>query len=81
MKQAVKERWKPTTGLNKYVKNVRKSRAARYSQLKSGHAITAVHLKRVEKPKTHAAGGATAVDRPSRTSCSNVESGAENERP
>jgi hypothetical protein len=31
--------------------------AARYLQVKSGHAITAVHLVRIEKPKTHAAGG------------------------
>jgi hypothetical protein len=49
VKQAVKERWKPTTKLNKHVKDARKSVAARYLQLKSGHAITATHLMRIRK--------------------------------
>jgi hypothetical protein len=49
VKQAVKERWKPRTKLNKHVKDARKSVAARYLQLKSGHAITAVHLTRSGK--------------------------------
>lgn len=49
VKQAVKERWKPKTRLNKHVKDARKSFAARYLQLKSGHAITAAHLMRIGK--------------------------------
>jgi hypothetical protein len=49
VKQAVKERWKPTTRLNQHVKDARKSCAARYLQLKSGHAITVVHLTRIGK--------------------------------
>jgi hypothetical protein len=49
VKQAVKERWKPTTRLNKHVKDTMKSYAARYLQLKSGHAVTAVHLTRIGK--------------------------------
>jgi hypothetical protein len=49
VKQAVKERWKPTMRLNKHVKDARKSCAARYLQLKSGHAVTAVHLMRIGK--------------------------------
>jgi hypothetical protein len=49
VKQAVKERWKPMARLNKHVKDARKSFAARYLQLKSGHAITAVYLMRIEK--------------------------------
>jgi hypothetical protein len=49
VKQAVKERWISKTRLNKYVKDARKSCAARYLQLKSGHAVTAVHLTRIGK--------------------------------
>ena len=49
VKQAVKERWKPMARLNKHVKDARKSSAARYLQLKSGHAITAAHLMRIGK--------------------------------
>jgi hypothetical protein len=35
--------------LNKHVKDARKSCAARYLQLKSGHTITAAHLMRIGK--------------------------------
>jgi hypothetical protein len=38
-----------TTRLNKHVKDARKSCAARYLQLKSGHAITGIHLTRIGK--------------------------------
>jgi hypothetical protein len=51
VKQAVKERWKPTTRLNKHVKDARKSFAARNLQLKSGHAITAAFRSRIGKAK------------------------------
>jgi ribonuclease HI len=44
VKHAVKEKWKTTTKLNKYIQNARKSVAARYLQLKSNHAVTGVHL-------------------------------------
>jgi hypothetical protein len=37
---AVREKWKPATRLNKHVGGAKKSAAARYLQLKSGHAIT-----------------------------------------
>lgn len=49
VKQAVKERWKSTKRLNKHVKDARKAFAARYLQLKSGHAITATYLMRIGK--------------------------------
>jgi hypothetical protein len=49
IKQAVREKWKPVTRLNRYVKDARKPVAARYLQLKSGHAITAAHLMRIGK--------------------------------
>lgn len=49
VKQAVKEKWKPKTRLNKHIKDARKSVAARYLQLKSGHAVTGVHLFRINK--------------------------------
>lgn len=49
VKQAVKERWKPRMRLNKHVKVARKASAARYLQLKSGHAITAAYLMRIGK--------------------------------
>lgn len=39
----------PTTKLNRTIKDVQKSIAARYLQLKSGHAITGVHLVRIKK--------------------------------
>lgn len=49
VKQAVKERWKPTMRLTKHVKNARKAFVARYLQLKSGHAITIAYLMRIGK--------------------------------
>jgi hypothetical protein len=49
VKQAVKERWKTTRATNKHIENAKKSAAARYLQLKSGHAITGVHLLRIGK--------------------------------
>jgi hypothetical protein len=49
VKQAVRERWKPATRLNKHIKDARKSVASRYLQLKSGHAITGAHLMRIGK--------------------------------
>jgi hypothetical protein len=49
VKQAVGERWKPATRLNKHVKDARKFVASRYLQLKSGHAITGAHLMRIGK--------------------------------
>lgn len=49
VKQAVKEKWKPTTKTNKNIADTKKSFAARYLQLKSGHAITGVHLLRIGK--------------------------------
>lgn len=49
VEQAVEERWKPTMRLNKHVKDARKAFAARYLQLKSGHAITAAYLMRIGK--------------------------------
>jgi hypothetical protein len=49
VKQAVKERWKTTRAINKHIENAKKSAAARYLQLKFGHAITGVHLLRIGK--------------------------------
>jgi ribosomal protein L30/L7E len=49
VKHAVKEKWKPTTRPNKHIQNARKSVAARYLQLKSNHAVTVVHLLRINK--------------------------------
>jgi hypothetical protein len=49
VKQAVKEKWKPITWLNKHIKDAKKSVATRYLQLKSGHAVTGVHLLRINK--------------------------------
>jgi hypothetical protein len=49
MKHAVKKKWKPTTRPNKDIQNARKSVAARYLQLKSNHAVTGVHLLRINK--------------------------------
>jgi hypothetical protein len=50
--QAIKERWKPTTKIDKHIKKTRKSSAARYLQLKSGHAITGAHPLRLGKVQT-----------------------------
>ena len=49
VKQAARERWKPVTKLNRHIKDARKSVAARYLQLKSGHAVTGAHLMRIGK--------------------------------
>jgi hypothetical protein len=49
VKQAIREKWKPMTTLDKYVKDARKSVASRYLQLKSGHAVTGAHLLRIGK--------------------------------
>ena len=49
VKQVVREKWKPTTKLNRHIKDARKSVAARYLQLKSGHAVTGAHLMRIGK--------------------------------
>ena len=49
VKQAIREKWKPMAALDKHVKDARKSVASRYLQLKSGHAVTGVHLLRIGK--------------------------------
>lgn len=49
VKQAIKEKWKPATKTNKNIADTKQSVAARYLQLKSGHAITGVHLLRIGK--------------------------------
>ena len=49
IKQAVRQKWSPTTRPNKHVKDARKSTAARYLQLKSGHATTGAHMLRIGK--------------------------------
>ena len=49
VKQAIKERWRPTTKINRHLKDAKKSVAARYWQLKSGHAVTGAHLLRIGK--------------------------------
>lgn len=49
VKQAIKDRWKPTTKINKHIKDASKSVAARHLQLKSGHAITGSHLLRIDQ--------------------------------
>jgi hypothetical protein len=49
VKQAIKEKWEPATKTNKNIADTKKSAAARYLQLKSGHAITGVHLLRIGK--------------------------------
>jgi hypothetical protein len=51
VQQAVKERWRQRTKINKHIKDAKKSIAARYLQLKSGHAITGVHLLRIKKAR------------------------------
>ena len=45
----MKERWKTTAKLNKHIQAARKSVAARKLQLKSNHAVTGVHLLRINK--------------------------------
>lgn len=49
VKQALKEKWKLATKINKHIENAKKSVTARYLQLKSGHAIVGVHLLRIER--------------------------------
>jgi hypothetical protein len=49
VKQAVRNKWKPVTRLNRHIKDAKKSVAARYLQLKSGHTITGAHLMRIGK--------------------------------
>jgi hypothetical protein len=49
VKQAVRNKWKLVTKLNRHIKDTKKSVAARYLQLKSGHAITGAHLMRIGK--------------------------------
>jgi len=49
VKQAVREKLKSTIRPNKHIQNARKSVAARYLQLKSNHAVTGVHLLRINK--------------------------------
>ena len=45
----MKERRKTTAKLNKHIQAARKSVAARKLQLKSNHAVTGVHLLRINK--------------------------------
>lgn len=47
MKQALREKWKPIRKIGRNVENAKKSVAARYLQIKSGHAVTGVHLLRI----------------------------------
>ena len=49
VKQAVEARWKLRAKVNDNIANAKKSDAARYLQLKSGHAITGAHLLRIGK--------------------------------
>ena len=49
VKQAVQEKWKPRAKINKDIANAKKSVAARYLQLRSGHAVTGAHLLRIGK--------------------------------
>lgn len=47
--QTIKKKWKTKTKPDKYIEDAKKSVAARYFQLKSGHAVTGVHLLRIGK--------------------------------
>jgi len=49
VKRAMETRWRPTAKINKDIANAKKSVAARYLQLKSGHAITGAHMLRIGK--------------------------------
>jgi len=49
VKQVIKEKWKTRSKTNKHVEDARKSVAARYLQLKSGHAVTGTHLFRIDR--------------------------------
>jgi hypothetical protein len=49
VKQAIEAMRKPIVKTNKYIADAKKSVAARYLQLKSGHAVTGAHLPRIGK--------------------------------
>jgi hypothetical protein len=49
VEQAIRQKWKPVTRLNKHFKDAGKSVAVRYLQLRSDHAITGAHLMRIGK--------------------------------
>jgi ribonuclease HI len=49
VKQAIKEKWRARRKINKHVENAKKSVTARYLQLKLGHAVTAVHLFKIDR--------------------------------
>jgi hypothetical protein len=50
-KQIVESRWKPKAKVSEKIANAKNSTAARYLQLKSGHAVTGAHLLRIGKVK------------------------------
>jgi ABC-type dipeptide/oligopeptide/nickel transport system ATPase component len=47
VKQAIKKKWTPTIKINKHIRDAKKSVAAHYLQLKSGHTVIGVHLLRI----------------------------------
>jgi hypothetical protein len=47
--ECIKSKWKPLKKLNKHIDNNKKSVTARYLQLKSGYAVTRVHLLRTKR--------------------------------
>jgi hypothetical protein len=49
VKKAVETRWRPKAKVNDNMIKAKKSVAARYLQLKSGHAVTEAHLLRIGK--------------------------------
>lgn len=49
VRQAIETRWKPRTKTDGDIAKAKKSVAARYLQLKSGHAVTGAHLLRIGK--------------------------------
>jgi hypothetical protein len=49
VKKAVETRWRPKAKVNDNMTKAKKSVAARYLQLKSGHAVTGAHLLRIGK--------------------------------
>jgi len=49
VRKAIEARWKPRTKVNDNIANAKKSVAARYLQLKSGHAVTGAHLLGIGK--------------------------------
>jgi hypothetical protein len=67
--------------LNKHIKHIKgakKSVAARYLQLKSGHVGTGVHLLRINKVQARVIGGEVAADRRLSITCWNAGSGEDN---